>query len=151
MMKMMLNNCANIDNGSARKPETRGLATSGRSPHSMPAGLLVPKLRLGNPGAASSSLPCLGKLQLPELHSQAGAWERTQAPAWEPRAKVGYAFMPLRVPRTFYGLGHRNARLVQADRQTSKASFELPVGPMQEFKACFGRLTRNPARGGAQP
>jgi hypothetical protein len=40
------------------------------------------------PGAASSSLLCFGKLELPKLHSQAGAWERTKAGAWE-RAKNG--------------------------------------------------------------
>ncbi|PPK74435.1 hypothetical protein B0F87_10978 [Methylobacter tundripaludum] len=40
---------------------------------------LVPKLRLGNPVMLSSSFARLDrKLELPRLHSQAGAWERVQ-------------------------------------------------------------------------
>jgi len=42
---------------------------------------LVPKLQLGNPLLASSSLSCLGKLELPKPHSQAGAWERANCAA----------------------------------------------------------------------
>jgi len=38
---------------------------------------LVPKLRLGNP-VSEAPASRVGKLELPRLHSQAGAWERAK-------------------------------------------------------------------------